>query len=272
MGPAAVLFVPAFAVRVATGTDGMNNMEVAPSAYRHFEVTKVGASAEIHFHNGKNNFITSAVLSELDYVLDAVLLLENIHCVVIASSTAGVFSCGLDVGALRALNDTQRGAFFREAERILTRLASVEIPLCCAIDGDCFGAGLEIALRCDFRIASDAAKFASPEVIFGLAPTEEFVRRLLSLTGHGLTSRLLMTGMTLDAREASRIGLLEELVPAGELQSRCRAVAARLGRIDLSAIKAVKSKIMQVAKPSGATGVEANHAGLTPIRQKARYV
>ncbi|MDQ6633976.1 MAG: enoyl-CoA hydratase-related protein, partial [Gemmatimonadota bacterium] len=101
-------------------------------------------------------------------------------------------------------------------------------PTLAAVNGFALGGGCELAMACHIRLASDSAKFGQPEVKLGIVPGYGGSQRLPRLVGKGLALQLLLTGETIDAAEAYRIGLVNRVVPSGELMTTARAMLATI--------------------------------------------
>lgn len=131
--------------------------------------------------------------------------------VLVVEGTGGAFCAGADLADFPALaGDPDRARGFREAMRAgLDALHALPFATIALIEGDCYGAGVALALACDIRIASDAARFAITPAKLGIAYPQEDVARLADLVGPGQASRLLFGGAAIDAAEAVRIGLVE---------------------------------------------------------------
>jgi enoyl-CoA hydratase len=109
-----------------------------------------------------------------------------------------------------------------------------------AVNGYCLGGGMELALACDLRIASSGARFGQPEVNLGIIPGGGGTQRLPRVVGLGAAMRLILTGDMIDATEAHRIGLVEEVVAPDELLPRALAVAETISAKSPVAIAAAK--------------------------------
>ena len=113
-------------------------------------------------------------------------------------------------------------------------------PIIAAINGFCLGGGCEIAMACDIRIASDKAKLGQPEVNLGIIPGGGGTQRLPRHVGLGTALKLMYTGDMINADEALRIGLVDEVVPADELMARVRELAASIAQKSPVALQLIK--------------------------------
>lgn len=133
--------------------------------------------------------------------------------VLILDATGAAFCAGADFGDLARLEgDAAAAGDFRLAMRAgMAAVRALAIPVIAAIQGGCFGAGVALAMACDIRIAATGAKFAIPPAKLGITYPHEDVARLVALVGPGQAARLLYGGAAIDAAEAARIGLVEEV-------------------------------------------------------------
>ena len=116
-------------------------------------------------------------------------------------------------------------------------------PIIAAINGYCLGGGCEFAMACDIRIAADTAKLGQPEINLGIVPGGGGTQRLPRLVGLGQAFRLLYTGDLIDAAEALRIGLVDQVVPAAELMTQVRALADRIAGKSPVALSLLKEAV-----------------------------
>jgi enoyl-CoA hydratase len=133
-------------------------------------------------------------------------------------------------------------------------IASIEKPVIAAINGDALGPGLELALSCDIRLASDKAKFGFPEVARGLIPAEGGTQRLPRIVGRGKALEMILTAGTITAKEALEIGLVGRIVPRKELLAEAEALAktvAAKGPIALKFIKEAVNKGLDLTLEQG---------------------
>lgn len=149
------------------------------------------------------------------------------RALVLHSRVDGAFCAGADLSELRDLHDDPAGRLpFRNAMRAaLDALRASPLPVIAAIDGDCFGAGVALAIACDIRIVGERARFAVPPARLGIGYPLEDIARLRALIGDGQAARLLLTAGTIDAAEALRIGLGELAGTSEVARDVARAVA-----------------------------------------------
>src|SRR5438552_7443397 len=162
------------------------------------------------------NIFDAAALSDLDQQLDFIEGEDSLEGVVILSAKKSIFIAGADLKTL--LHQAQTGemrAFIAEGQRIFNRLAALKIPTCAAIHGACAGGGYEITLACDYRVASDdsATRIGLPETTLGLVPAWGGSTRLPRLIGAERAAEVILKGKLHSAREALKLGLIDEVVP-----------------------------------------------------------
>ncbi len=126
---------------------------------------------------------------------------------------------------------------------VLTLYEKLPVPVIAAIRGGCIGLGLELALVCDFRLASENAVFSIPEVVFGLVPDCGGTQRLPRLIGPAMAKELIYTGKRIDAAEALRIGLVNHVYPENELAGKVIEIAQNIAANPEEAVQASKRSI-----------------------------
>jgi enoyl-CoA hydratase/carnithine racemase len=142
----------------------------------------------------------------------------------------------------------------KTAYKAAAAIAAIEKPVIAAINGDALGVGLELALSCDIRMASDKARFGFPEVAKGLIPAEGGTQRLPRIVGRGKALELILTAGTITAKEALEIGLVSRIVPGKELMPEAEALArdvAAKGPIALKFIKEAVNKGLDLTLEQG---------------------
>jgi 3-hydroxyacyl-CoA dehydrogenase/enoyl-CoA hydratase/3-hydroxybutyryl-CoA epimerase len=164
----------------------------------------------------KVNLLSEDMLRALDRLLEETRNREEIRAVLFTSAKRGMFIAGMDVEQIASVNDAYRGAeAARFGQAVFQKIANLERPSACAINGTCLGGGTELALACSFRVAADRVdlRIGLPEVKLGIIPGFGGTQRLPRLVGVIPSLDLILTGRTLDARRALRIGLVDKVAP-----------------------------------------------------------
>lgn len=174
------------------------------------------------------NALNTGTLTELDAAFGSLAADLNVRAVLLAGAGGRAFAAGADIGELAALGAQEGRAFALRGQEIFRRIETLGKPVIASIRGFALGGGCELAMACTLRIASEDARLGQPEVKLGIVPGYGGTQRLPRLVGRGAALRLLLTGEIIDAREALRIGLVDEVVPAPELMQRAEALALSL--------------------------------------------
>jgi enoyl-CoA hydratase len=135
---------------------------------------------------------------------------------VVLTGAGRAFVAGADIGELRAKSATEAYRLARRGQEVFRRFETSPKPVIAAVNGFALGGGCELAMACHLRIAAEAAKFGQPEVKLGVVPGYGGTQRLTRLVGRGRALQLLLTGEMIDAAEAYRLGLVNQVVPTGE--------------------------------------------------------
>jgi enoyl-CoA hydratase len=171
----------------------------------------------------KLNALNDATIGELSAVADEVRGRADVAGIILTGA-GRAFVAGADISELAGQRplDARRRALRGQA--VFRQFESSPKPVIAAVNGFALGGGCELAMACHVRIASEAAKFGQPEVKLGITPGYGGTQRLPRLVGRGRALQLLLTGETIDAAEAFRIGLVNRVVPAAELMDAARAM------------------------------------------------
>ncbi|HEY5837045.1 enoyl-CoA hydratase/isomerase family protein [Streptomyces sp.] len=154
-----------------------------------------------------------------------------------------VFAAGADIKEMRAMSYEDMADRAPDLQGAFTAMARIPKPVVAAVTGYALGGGCELALCADFRIAADDARLGQPEILLGLIPGAGGTQRLARLVGPSRAKDLIFTGRTVTAAEALAIGLVDRVVPAGEVYEQARAWAARLARGPAYALRAAKEAV-----------------------------
>lgn len=198
------------------------------------------------------NALDSALAAELAEAFAALGEDRTVRAIVLRGAGERAFISGADIEEFRRRLTTPEAAlaYDAEAEALMTAIGSAAKPVVAMIHGFAIGSGLLVAMACDLRIASDAARVGIPVARIGLVPPVPDVARLVRLVGPGRAKYLLMTGRLISAGEALSCGLLDRVVPAEELETVSRETARTLADNAPLSLKAVK----QIVDRFGAQG------------------
>ncbi len=178
---------------------------------------------------------------------------SNIGCIVLTGSEKA-FAAGADIAAMAnyTYQDTYTGNYItRNWEHIL----QVRKPVIGAVAGYCLGGGCELAMMCDFLIASDSAKFGQPEIKVGVTPGAGGTQRLPRTIGKSKAMDLLLTARTIDAAEAERTGLVSRVVPLEKLMEEALAAATTIAAMPTSVAMMIKDAVNRAFETTLKEGV-----------------
>ncbi len=165
------------------------------------------------------NALSFSILGEMDAALDEIeqaVTNGAVRGLIFTGAGDKSFCAGADITELmgRPILDEHKGAAI--GQKVFARIAALPVPSVAVIHGYAFGGGLELALACTFRIATARARMGLPEVKLGLIPGYGGTQRLPRLIGEGRALEIIMSGRTVEAQEAERIGLVNRLVAQGD--------------------------------------------------------
>ena len=201
----------------------------------------------------KRNALSTAMWLRLPQIAAELAADERVRVAVIAGAGEEAFSAGADITEMRAkLHDPSAMAQMQAAtQRGQQAWANLKIPTIAAIQGACTGGGCGLALCCDIRVASDDSFFAIPPANLGLIYSLADSHRLVCAVGVAFAKEMLFTGRRVEASEALRQGLVNRLVPAGQVEREARELALSICSVAQSSVRAAKDIVNQIA--AGAT-------------------
>jgi enoyl-CoA hydratase/carnithine racemase len=199
----------------------------------------------------------NALSSDLERALAEVLAGDDVRAAgaVVLTGSARAFSAGADIDEMRDRSPEAVLAYYADTGRVYEQLATLPQPTLSAISGYCLGGGLELALATDFRIADETAVFGFPEVGLGILPSSGGTERLTRLLGPARAKELILLRSRFDAGEAQRLGLVSEVVPAGEALDRARELARSLAELPRVAASIAKQAIDAVPDAARSVGL-----------------
>ena len=210
------------------------------------------------------NALSSALLGELADALTTIDADRTVRAVVITGSGEKAFAAGADIAEFKTIDGAVAGAAFaRRGQAIFSRIAAMRVPVIAAVNGFALGGGCELALACDFRIASENARFGQPEVNLGLLPGYGGTQRLTRICGIGSAMYLCLSGEMIDASEALRIGLVQKVVPLAGLLEESKRIGGVIAAKAPLAVQAAKRAIVSgsVVPLTEGLEIEALHFG-----------
>ena len=187
------------------------------------------------------NALNAKLMDELTAVLDAAEADPAVRCIVITGSERA-FAAGADIKEMagKSYADVCKEDFIT---RNWERTASARKPVIGAVAGYALGGGCELAMMCDFIIASDTARFGQPEITIGVSPGAGGTQRLTRFVGKSKAMEMVLTGRMMDAAEAERSGLVSRVVPAAELVPTVLETAKKIAALSPNAVMMTKEMV-----------------------------
>jgi len=217
----------------------------------------LGPVAHLELVNPPLNLFTGALVLELRDALDRLERADDVRAVVVSGRGERAFSAGSHVGEF----EDQAGEAGRDRHKldqdVWRHLADLPMPTIAAIEGHCLGGGLELALCCDIRIASETAKLGLPEVRLAVIPGSGGTQRLPRVVGATRAKELILTGRRLTAAEAEAIGLVNRVVPAGRAVAVADEIGAEIASAGPVAVREAKQLIDTALERDITAGLEA---------------
>jgi len=199
-------------------------------SYAHilFEVDELGVALITANRPAKLNALAGEVIGELGDAFGRVVEDRSIRGLILTGAGEKAFIAGADINDLAALPAFEAREFALRGQAVFRLLETCGKPSVAAVNGFALGGGLELAMACTVRFASENAKLGQPEVKLGLIPGYGATQRLPRLVGRGRALELLLSGEPVTAAEAYRIGLVNAVVPPAELVPYSRAWLAKV--------------------------------------------
>jgi enoyl-CoA hydratase len=192
------------------------------------------------------NIMDTKMLQELEKSLTVIEKDDGIRALIITGDKN--FSAGADIKELKEKDPSEAEVFSRLGHNVCNRIENMEKPVIAAVSGYALGAGCEIALACDMRVAGKSAKFGQPEVNLGLIPGFGGTQRLPKLVGIGRAKELILSGRIIDATEAGSIGLANNVVDDDKVLENAEEMGEILAQKNPLIMKIAKSLINQDMK------------------------
>jgi enoyl-CoA hydratase len=235
-------------------------------------VSREGAIAVLTVNRPEaRNALDADTVDALVAAFEAIERDAGVRCAILTGAGDRAFVAGADIKAMAGLDPTGARAFSERGQHLGAVAEGLRVPVIAAVNGFALGAGLELALVCDFIYADPGANFGLPEVSLGVIPGFGGTQRLAGRVGVARARELCFTGEIIDADEALRIGLINAVVEPGTLMDRARAVAADIAARAPLAVAAAKRALRAQADAAGEAGLAVERdlfAGLFATRDQ----
>ena len=190
---------------------------------------KNGAIATLTIDRPKAlNALNQATLAEIQRALQDAATDPAVRGVIVTGAGDKAFVAGADITEIAAVSPLQAQAFTRQGQAVFDLVETLGKPVIAAVNGYALGGGCELAMACTLRIASENAAFGQPEVKLGVMPGFGGTQRLPRLVGKGRAMQIILTAQNIDAREAHRIGLVNEVVEPARLIARAEELLLQI--------------------------------------------
>jgi enoyl-CoA hydratase/carnithine racemase len=219
------------------------NLEVAPSG--------VGT---IRLDRPKVNALSRQVVAEIDEAVTQAHDDDSVRAVVVWGGRR-VFAAGADIGEMVDKDPVSMGHWIARFQDVFSRLERLPVVTIAAVNGYALGGGCELALACDLRICADDSQLGQPEILLGVIPGAGGTQRLPRLVGTGRAKEMIYSGRFVPADEASRIGLVTEVVAADDVYERAVEVATGYAAGPSVAVAAAKQAIQSGMEVDIGTGL-----------------
>jgi len=191
------------------------------------------------------NALNEETLAEMQEAVSAIKADKNARVLLIKGSGKKAFVAGADIEHMSHLTPIQGKAFAEHGMHLFRRLETLDIPVVALVNGYALGGGCELAMSCDFILASDNAKFGQPEVNLGITPGFGGSQRLTRLVGRAMAMELLVTGRSMSAEEGMRRGLVNHVYSQDELLDQGLKLASMIAGKSSSAIQLTKQLVQR---------------------------
>ena len=195
----------------------------------------------------KLNALDAQTLDELGQAVDRALANDDVRGIMITGAGEKAFVAGADISQFTSLDSDAARNFALKGQQLFTTIEKASKPVVAAVNGFALGGGCELALACHMRIASANAVFGQPEVKLGIIPGYGGTQRLPRLVGRGIATEMILSGDTIDAERAEKIGLANKVVPQEDLREATIGLLRRIGRNGPLAVAASLEAIQETA-------------------------
>jgi len=204
------------------------------SEYQYIKVSIEDRIATLTIDRPPVNAFNSQVVNELDAAFDEVYNNDEVKAIIITGAGQLAFVAGADINEIKTEIEKAKagekitGELIKKGQNLFTKIEQARKPVIAAINAVCLGGGNELAMACHMRIASERARFGQPEINLGIIPGWGGNVRLPRHVGKGKAIELILTGDMISAQEAYRLGLVNKVVPAGQVMKAAKDLARKI--------------------------------------------
>jgi len=226
-------------------------------AYRNIEVADRGAVRTITVNRpDKLNALNRETLNELTLAFAQAGQEDSVRAMVLSGSGDKAFVAGADIAEMNGYTPVQAQAFSRTGQRLMSLIERLGKPVIARVQGFALGGGMELAMACHLRVASEKAKFGQPEINLGLIPGFGGTQRLLRLAGRSAALELCLTGAPVSAQRAYELGVVNRVVAPEGLDEAVTALADQLAAAAPLAAAGILDAVLQGGEASLDQGLE----------------
>ncbi len=226
-------------------------------AYRNLEISNRGAVRTIVVNRpDKLNALNRDTLNELSLVFAQAAQDDAVRVVVLTGAGEKAFVAGADIAEMNGYTPVQAQGFSRAGQRLMTSIERLGKPVIARIQGFALGGGMELAMACHLRVASEKAKFGQPEINLGLIPGFGGTQRLLRLAGRGAALELCLTGAPINAQRAYELGIVSRVVAPDALDEAVNTLADQLAAAAPLAAAGILDAVLQGGETAIDQGLE----------------
>src|ERR1039457_1710697 len=205
--------------------------------------------AAVTINNPPVNVLSGDVLKDLEATMDSLAGNKDVK-VIVLTGTGPVFIAGADIKQMAMIQTPADGKKAAgEGQRVFLKIERMSKPVIAAINGVCLGGGMELAMACHIRMCSDRAKLGQPEINLGIIPGFGGTQRMSRLVGRGKAAEWILTGDNIAPQDAKDAGLVNHVIPEGELLRQAQGLAKKIAMKPATAIaqilKAINSGLEQ---------------------------
>lgn len=224
--------------------------------YQNLEIQVDGPVTTITVNRpDKLNALNQATLAELDAAFADAQCDDAIRVVILTGAGEKSFVAGADIGEIRERTPTEARAFSEDGQNLMLMIQNMDKPVIAAINGFCLGGGLELALACHLRLASDNARLGLPEINLGIMPGFGGTQRLVRLVGTTRALEMTLTGDPIRPEQAQALGIVNQVTAPDELMDSARTLARRLAKAAPEGVRGILQSVLQGAETDLNTGL-----------------